>query len=30
MSREEFLIRKEAARVADLDEIMIFDKLRAI
>jgi hypothetical protein len=30
MSREEFKKRKENARLADLDEILIFDKLRAI
>ena len=30
MSREEFLQRKQIAVPADLDEIMIFDKLRAI
>jgi DNA primase len=30
ISREEFIERKERAILADLDEIMIFDKLRAI
>ena len=30
MTREQFLERKEKAILADLDEIMIFDKLRAI
>ena len=30
MSKEEFALRKSQARPADLDEIMIFDKLRAI
>ena len=30
MSKEEFALRKSQARPADLDEILIFDKLRAI
>ena len=30
MSKEEFALRKSQAQPADLDEIMIFDKLRAI
>ena len=30
MSQEEFALRKSQARPADLDEILIFDKLRAI